>query len=226
MAWVRKRRLRGGTFYYVIDAGQSRAAGEGEEGRQFAHEWAENVNRTRRRMSAGLPLEPGGCRWTLQTLKEHDMADAKNRGLVALKRRESHWVLLLAGFGAETNLDRITPAAIAAYIRWRLEHGRPMQSGDVRPVGPATVNRDLRSVLSPALKLARRLRDESHYSGRPFDDLPLLEERRRRRKPRILTAEEYWRLVETAWKLARGASKVWRAAWAQNAAIVELWVVV
>lgn len=223
MAWVRKRRLRTGTFYFVVDSGRSRAAGKGEDGRQFANEWAENVNRARRRARAGMAPEPGGCRWTLRDLKDRDIADAHGRGLVALKRRESHWTLLLAGFGADTNLDQITPASIAAYVRWRQKRGKPMQSGKVRPVGPAAINRDLRSVLAPALKLARRLRDESGYAGRPFDDLPQLEERRTRRKPRVLTAEEYGNLVRAAWDLATEAPKRLRTSWEQNAAIIELW---
>ncbi len=238
MAFVRSRKRKSGTYWYVVDTvpvasqdgktrwkKQTRAAGQGKDGREFAQEWAESLRKARRRLKAGLPPEQTRCRWTLGDLRERDLADARARGLVSLKRRRSHWDALTGIFGEDLNLDQLTPAALERYGRERMRRGRLMAGGNVRPVGPAAVNRDLRSVLSPALKLARRLWDESGYTGRPFADLPQLEERSHRRSPRPLTAAEAVRLVAAAWKVADRAPEPWRPSWRQDAAILELLLV-
>ena len=233
MAYMRSRKRKGGTFWYVVDSTPvtgrdgktrhvktSRAAGEGREGREFAQEWVMALQRARRRQKAGLAPEQTACRWTLGTLRDRDLEDARSRGLASLARRSSHWENLIAVLGADTNLDRITPAVVGptgSYARERMR-----ASGRARPVGPAAVNRDLRSVLAPALKLARQLRDESGYSGRPFEDVPQLEERSKRRRPRALTPAEALRLLTAAWTEAHVGPRPWRPFWRQNAAIVEL----
>lgn len=215
MAWVRVRVRSGIPHYYVIDGKDCRAAGSGKLARSEAHAAAAEINRIRRRHRLGLPVEDaGGCRWTLENLHRRDMADAKSRGLTSLIRRESHWTQILEGFGPTTRLDQVTPAAIDRYARARMAAG----------VGPAVVNRDLRSVLSPALKFARRLKEESGFTGRPFDDLPQLEERSARRKPMPLSKGSAEKVIAEAWRLARGAPRRWRREWHEDAVIVELWL--
>lgn len=194
MAFVRSRDYKGGTYWYVIDAGAERAAGLGKKGKRLADRWASKINEIRLRRKAGFPDEdiPSRSTWTLQTLRDRDLEDARGRGLGSVRKRESHWRIILEYFSPDLPLDELTPATIAGYVRFRR-----------RTVGPATVNRDLRSCLRPALALARRLKDESGYRGDPFRDLPQLEERRTRRPPVVLTAKEVDRLLGLFWKRDR-----------------------
>jgi integrase len=195
MAFVRFRDYKGGRYYYVIDSGHERAAGRGSKGKKVALRWSEKINEIRLRRKAGLPDEeiPSRSTWTLSILRDRDLEDARGRGLLSLRKRESHWRIILEYFSPDLPLDEITPATIADFVRWRRARG----------AGPATINRDLRSCLRPALALARRLRSESGYAGDPFRDLPQLEERRARRAPIALPPKDVERLLALFWKRDR-----------------------
>ena len=194
MAFIRSRKYAGGTYWYVVDSGHERSAGKGPKGKAFAKRWSERINEIRLRRKAGFPDQeiPSRSSWTLEILHDRDIEDAKQRGLLSIASRESCWGRLLEGLTPDLPLDEVTPAAIQDYVRRRRA-----------TVGPATINRELRSVLRPALALARRLKDESGYRGDPFRDLPQLEERRTRRAPIVLTPKEVERLLALFWKRDR-----------------------
>jgi integrase len=87
-------------------------------------------------------------------------------------------------FGENTKLSDISVARIEEFKQRRLAAG----------VGPATVNRNL-SVLRRMLTLALRQR---LISRNPFAEVQLLEERKHRRRPHILTWEEQNKILATA----------------------------
>jgi len=194
MAFIRSRKYAGGTYWYVVDSGHERSAGKGPKGKAFAKRWSERINEIRLRRKAGFPDQeiPSRSSWTLEILHDRDIEDAKQRGLLSIPSRESCWGRLLEGLTPDLPLDEVTPAAIQDYVRRRRS-----------TVGPATINRELRSCLRPALALARRLKDDSGYRGDPFRDLPQLEERRTRRAPIVLTPKEVGRLLALFWRRDR-----------------------
>jgi integrase len=81
-------------------------------------------------------------------------------------------------------VSEISAALIEEYIQLRLAAG----------IGPATINRDL-AVLRRMLKLAQRKRFIIHN---PFVEIELLEERKQRRRPHIVSYEEEQKLLATA----------------------------
>lgn len=81
-------------------------------------------------------------------------------------------------------ISEISAALIGEYIQSRLAAG----------VGPATVNRDL-TLLRKMLRLAER---DRFILRSPFVDIELLEEKKQRRKPHIVSYEEECRLLAAA----------------------------
>ena len=211
MAFVRRRRRKTGVFYAVIEKGKSRTA---KKDRAFANRWATEIERQQLLRESGLSDDrPTHCRWTLGELRDRDLEDARDRGLRTVAWREQHWRSLIRMFGEDTPLTALTRTVLQEGIRFR-----------GRTVGPATVNRDFRSVLSPALAFARRNAEESGYTGDPFRDFPPLNEKAARRKPIPLSRPDAEKLIAAAWQLARDATPRWRSLWEDNAAMVELWL--
>ena len=83
-----------------------------------------------------------------------------------------------------TRLSEITPELIARFIDVRRKSG----------VKAATINRDL-ATLRRMLNLAKKRR---MIGQNPFAEVELLEERKYRRQPHILTFDEQWRLLAVA----------------------------
>ncbi len=160
MAWIRTRTRKTGTYYYVVAAGRTFAAGQN---RQVATRIRNRYDELERLDRHGI-ASPSKSNWRLSDLKKRDIAANPESS------RVRRWRQLEAWFGADLLIDEITHAMIEQYRR--------------RGAGPATINRDL-SVLSSALATARRLHDLSGYMQNPFDGLPRLDEKRvRRRSPR------------------------------------------
>jgi len=186
VAFVRTRRGKRGVYYLVVDyVGGRKISRSAGRNRALAHRWAGKLTELKVRRRAGLPDSdgPAGSHWTLATLRDRDLADAAARGL-ELRARERRWRIILRYLG-DLPLDALTSSALDAFARQRT-------------AGPATINRDL-SVLSAALRLARRLRAESGYEGRP--DFPHLEERRGRKRAIALDPEQAARFVGICWRL-------------------------
>ena len=133
---------------------------------------------------------------------------AATAGRASWASRRRRWDVLLAGFGAGTTLDLLTPARIQAFVMER-----------ALACGAQTIRNDL-SLLSSALKLARRMRHESGFSGNP-----LLEVERPRgvSKPAAALPDGAARaLIAAAWRKARSAPPHLAELWRDNAAMIEL----
>jgi integrase len=211
MAWLRARKLKSGTYFYVVTSdGRYVAAGKQ---RSVATEILAEADRVERLVRAGKTPEPTGSDWTLEDLRDRDLQDARTRGK-EIASRERRWRMILAALGARELIDSINQAVIEDFTLRRSKHA-----------GPATVNRD-RSLLRAALALARRLKDVSGYTGDPFKDLAPLPERASRRASVALPRPVAENLIDAAWELAaippKGARNLRAGEWAQNAAIVEL----
>lgn len=211
MAWLRSRKLKTGTYLYVVTKrGEYIPAGKQ---RDVAKEILAEADRIERLERIGKKPDPV-CSWTLGELRDRDLKDARARGK-EIPSRTRRWRGIVTRYGAGTLLDALTPAAIESEATRRLESG----------VGPGTINRD-RSLLRSALALARVHVDVSGFVGDPFVGVRPLKELAARRETPALTEETAERLIEAAWELAgdppKNAKNLRPGEWAQNAAIVEL----
>jgi len=100
------------------------------------------------------------------------------------RRRYASSVAHLKAYFANSRLSDITSSRIEGFKERRLVSG----------VGPATVNRDL-----AALRRMLRLAEKKRFISRtPFAEVELLEERKYRREPHIVTFEEEERILAVA----------------------------
>lgn len=212
MASLRARKLKTGTFYYVITKhGKSIACGQQ---RPVAIEILAEADRVERLEKAGKKPEPLGSDWTLTDLKAHDLKQAAIREKEIPSRRR-RWSSLLAHFGEGFLIDDVTSDALEDFIEKR--------RGTVRA---ATVNRDL-ALLRVALKRARHSK-RSGYSGDPFRDFEPLKEKGARKATPAMPWETCEALIVTAWKLAETGPEdekprhLYPDEWKQDAAIIEL----
>lgn len=210
MASVRARRRKGGVYWFLVDRyGHERAMGIGKQGESAAFrargrlevaEWAERRGEP--------PQDPvGPCAWSLQELSERDQASAIGRASADSRRRL--WAVLLEGLGETTRLDQLTPARIQS---WALRRARDRK--------PRTVNNGL-SLLAAALKLARRMRHESGFTGNPMAEVtriavPTAEAPRARSEADVKT------LLRAAWRRAAAAPAHLAQTWRDDAVALEL----
>lgn len=208
MAFVRSRKRKGGTFWFVVDRhGNERRAGSGREGEKAARRWQGRLEQAEWAERRGEPVETVlGAAWTLQDLKERDLE--ANAGRPSLPSRRRRWTGLLEAFGEATTLDRLTPAAVQAFADAR-----------GRTVSAQTVRNDL-SLLSSALKLARRMRHESGFTTDPFPDV--IRPRGGGRQVEALPENKAEAIIRSAWAKAKTAPPHLADLWRDNAAIVEL----
>lgn len=211
MVWIRFRKLRTGTFAYVVTGKHERQipCGKGKEGREYAQDLVSEILKLRRDQKAGR-LPPAECLWRLSDARAAHLDDARRRGLrTALPQRggrisglESHWNNLVTFFGNPV-LDQITPARIRAYVVAR-ESARPLKVGKGRgsrlrgAVSAHTINQDLFVVLRPALALAAT-REESGFHGDPFANVSELAPKPRRR-PIAVEERVVDGLVRACWR--------------------------
>jgi integrase len=209
MATVRSRKRKGGTYWFIVDRfGRERRMGSGSAGKSAANrararlelaEWAER---------RGEPT-PDSARsyWTLRDLRDHDLE--ANAGHASLPSRRRLWEVLLEGFGEGVRLDQLTPTRIQG---WATIRGRA--------VSARTVNNGL-SLLSAALKFARRMRHASGFTGNPFSEVSRLPAGPERATV-VAPDGDVQRLISAAWAKASAAPLHFRDLWRDNAAIVEL----
>jgi len=208
MAFVRSRKRKGGTFWFVVDRhGNERRCGAGREGEKAARRWQGRLEQAEWAELRGEPIETVlGASWTLQTLRDRDVE--ASAGKASLPSRRRRWKGLLEAFGVTTTLDRLTPALIQAFATERR-----------RSVSAQTVRNDL-SLLSSALKLARRMRHESRFTANPFADI--LRPTGPSRPVVALPASEAKKVIAAAWAKAAKAPAHLADLWRDNAAMIEL----
>lgn len=103
MAFLRKiRGKRGVRYHFVDERKRSRAVGSN---RKVAERILADYHEKLRLREAGI-IDPVRCAWTLQELKDADMADAKRHGR-DLQTRGYVWKALLGVLGGTTRIDRI-----------------------------------------------------------------------------------------------------------------------
>ena len=184
MAFVRARRRKTGTFFYVVEyePGGKRIWRSAGRDRAFARRWASRINELKLRRKAGFPDEeaPERCLWTLGILRDRDQADARQRGLF-MPSRESCWRNIVRVLDPGLPLTAVTPEAI-----------RDATSEWLKTAKNRTANH-YRAVLRFALRLARQT-PESGYTGDPFAAIAALPERDVRAS-RALTEKQSGRLV-------------------------------
>lgn len=218
MAQLRARKLKTGTFYYVIPKGGGSIACGRQ--RTVATEILAEADRVERLARIGLKPDPLGSNWTLKDLKANDLkyAAAREKEIPSRRRR---WASLIRHFGETYSIEEISPDAIEDFIEKRRK-----SDGGGKRVGVATVNRDL-SLLRVALARARRSK-RSGYEGDPFRDFEPLKEKGARKVTPAMPWETCEALIAIAWALSEigptdGKPRhLYPAEWRQNAAIVEL----
>lgn len=208
MASVRSRRRRSGVFWFVVSRqGRERAAGPGREGERAARRWEARLEAAEWAERRQEPTETAlGAAWSVEDLRGRDLEAF--RGRASWRSRERVWRVLLSVYGAETRLEALTPARIQAAIAERS-----------RTVSAQTIRNEL-SVLSAALRLARRMRHESRFTADPLREVFRPSEPAGRRQ--ALPEDEARAVIAAAWRKAARAPAHLRATWRDNAAIVEL----
>jgi integrase len=189
VAHARRKALKTGVFWYMVDNARTwHRCGPGKKGQKLAQAWAGNLNRLTYEGASGL--SSGRCLWTFKDLQAADLRRAAEQGQSSIRRRESHWRMLVTFFDTAASIEVVNPSSIRAYVSARTE------------AGPAAINRDL-AVLRRALRLARRLKDESGYHANPFEDWEPLNERAGRREPIALTTAQSRAFLRIARRIDR-----------------------
>jgi hypothetical protein len=214
-----RRQVRNGKrrFYYSVRTrgpdGKVHEYGSGFN-REEADDMRDWYSALERRVRHGMPL-PNDCTWTMTDLKKHDLAQHKAEG-GEIPSRERRWRQIIAFFGKDELIDRLTPTRILAFTTARLKRA-----------GPGTIRRD-RAVLKKALTRAGEPGTGSSYEGNPFTGLDSMAraERLARKPTRPHPPETIERVIAAARALRppRGPKGNGLDAfeWRQNAEILEL----